>query len=466
MTARDVCSPPEAEAARAERERARAPPRRRTRAPKSAARAVPSHSLSSRRRGASRGCGGVRPRSVAREESPREQKSRERETGGRRGRENGGARLARGSRARGRRRRPRFRRREGNVAAASRALRDPAPLRCVRIATRNLIVRAARGRASEKRGPGSLSSARAPRARGRAARGARRGRASAAAVAALSLAPPAAGALSLPSRAARGREGPPRRGAAAPQRRRAVMAAACCRLTPLQTTSTGFLPLLFLSSLSARCRSRSWTTSSWPSRAATCSGVSPYCTPHAPKSSATRAARKESGGGVLSQTSLFERIARRETRAALERRRRSLSLSRERERGERGREGERERARARHERAAARRTVSARFTSAPAAMSISATATRPSIAATINGVRPYCARENEDTRERERGVTLGSVPPRWSRARIPWPSPPRRARARRGGRERARRRARRKDAANVPRNARRRGARGGRDREK
>ena len=56
---------------------------------------------------------------------------------------------------------------------------------------------------------------------------------------------------------------------------------------------------------------------------------------------------KRAGGGVLSQTSLVERIARRETRAALERRRRSLSRARERE----GRERERGRESARATRA-------------------------------------------------------------------------------------------------------------------
>ena len=60
---------------------------------------------------------------------------------------------------------------------------------------------------------------------------------------------------------------------------------------------------------------------------------------------------KRAGRGVLSQTSLVERIARRETRAALERRRRSLSLSRERERGTRERERARERESARATRA-------------------------------------------------------------------------------------------------------------------
>ena len=130
------------------------------------------------------------------------------------------------------------------------------------------------------------------------------------------------------------------------------MAALCCRLEPgkkpaSQTILTGFLPHLSLRSLSAPCRSRSWTTLSWPYSAAACSGVNPFCAPHAPKSSTTRAVRKESGGG-----SSLSDVARREDRAARDARgprastALSLSLSRERDGGGREREGERESARA------------------------------------------------------------------------------------------------------------------------
>ena len=138
-------------------------------------------------------------------------------------------------------------------------------------------------------------------------------------------------------------------------------------------------------------------------------------------SSAKRAGAKRGGGEILSlglaprRRALAERIARPETRAALERRGRSLSLAR-------GGGGGRERERARRARGGGgTRTLARWLICAPAAINSSTAATWPRIAAQPSAVQLTCARAGGRIGGAGGGVTSGQ----FSLVRDPLPRAPR-----------------------------------------